>query len=187
MTIDWHKQWTLFAENFHDGKAHIPIGDKTLFLSPGPGFGDLSHPTTRLMIHMMKRYVPKENIIDIGTGSGILALAALLMGAKSAFGIDIDPEAIQHARENGKLNQLKAQFGKTLPSSLKGGNIFLMNMILSEQRQVGPERLIPFGKLWIISGILTSQKEKFLLQSAHWRLKVVEETQESEWSGFILK
>lgn len=65
MTIDWHTQWEMFAENFYDGKAHIQIGDKTLLLKPGAGFGDLSHPTTQLMVEMMQKYVPGEAVVDV--------------------------------------------------------------------------------------------------------------------------
>ncbi|MBX7066531.1 MAG: 50S ribosomal protein L11 methyltransferase [Parachlamydiales bacterium] len=185
MSVDWHEQWALFAQNFYDGKAHIPVGEKTLLLTPGAGFGDLSHPTTQLMIEMMQAYTPGETVVDIGTGSGILALAALLMGAKSAIGIDIDPDAIKHARKNAKLNGLKARFGKTLPKNFNEDTIFLMNMILSEQRAVQPQRYK--GKLWIVSGILIDQKKLFLDQAQKWGWKMVSMSQKSEWCGFILQ
>lgn len=184
MTINWHAQWEMFAENFYDGKAHISIGTKTLLLKPGAGFGDLSHPTTQLMVEMMQEYVPNESVIDIGSGSGILTLAALLMGAKEALGIEIDPEAIEHAKANAKLNGLKVQFTTAMPKTKPQNPIFLMNMILSEQRVVNPKRFQ--GKLWIVSGILASQKKTFLSQAKEWGLKMISETQKSEWCGFIL-
>ncbi len=186
-TVNWEEQWSLFAENFSEGKAHIKLGDKTLLLTPGAGFGDLSHPTTYLMLEMMKSYAPNESIIDIGTGSGILALAALLLVAKSAIGIDIDPAALKHAKENAKLNGLKAQFSKALPKSLPSGNIILMNMIFPEQKEFQPERLNSFAKLWIISGILASQRDEYLHQSAKWGWELVEMHQRLDWCGFIFK
>lgn len=185
--IDWVQQWSLFAENFRDGKAHIDLGGKTLLLIPGAGFGDLSHPTTRLMIDLLKQHLHQQSVIDIGTGSGILALAALVLGAKSAIGIDIDPAAIKHAKQNAKLNRLKAVFAKTLPKTTPKDQIILMNMILSEQRQVEHARLNPFAKLWIVSGILETQREKYLTQAADWGWDLLSEQKQSEWLGFVFK
>lgn len=185
--VDWNEQWALFAENFTDGKAHIQLGEKTLLLTPGAGFGDLSHPTTYLMLEMMKAYVPGESIIDIGTGSGILALAALLLGAKSAIGIDIDPASVKHAKENAKLNHLKATFSKALPKKLPEKNILLMNMIFPEQQGFKPSLLNHVAKLWIVSGILETQRAAYLKQAARWNWKLVAEYQRSEWLGFVFK
>lgn len=177
----WEEQWALFAENFYDGKAHISIEEKTLLLLPGAGFGDLSHPTTRLMIQLMKGRIEGNAVVDIGSGSGILTLAALMMGAKSAIGIDIDDKAIQHARKNAKLNQLKAQFGKKVPKQKRA--IFLMNMIFSEQKSVEPSQYKP--DLWITSGILESQVPLYLEKTSTWGWHLVTTAQESEWCGFI--
>ncbi len=183
--VNWDEQWTLFAENFKEGKAHIAIGDKTLLLTPGAGFGDLSHPTTFLMLEMLKKHAHGESIIDIGTGSGILALAALLLGARSAIGIDIDPKALKHARENAKLNGLKAVFAKALPTKLPKLNVLLMNMILPEQVAFNPKRLNPLAKMWIVSGILASQRKDYLSQTKKWGWKLFFEKQKLDWCGFI--
>lgn len=183
--VDWSEQWALFAENFTEGRAHIQLGDKTLLLTPGAGFGDLSHPTTYLMLEMMKKRVVGESIVDIGTGSGILALAGLMLGAKSALGIDIDEAAIKHARKNGRLNQLDAKFSKALPKNLSKGNVFLMNMIFPEQQQFAPQNLNGLAKEWVVSGILQSQREAYLAQAEKWGWELIEEYHQSEWLGFI--
>lgn len=183
----WIQQWTLFAENFYDGKAHIAIKEKTLLLLPGPGFGDLSHPTTRLMMQLMQDYVANQPVLDIGTGSGILALASLFLNASSALGIDIDDEALKHARKNGKLNQLKCQFRKTAPKNLGHGHIALMNMIFSEQKMVDPTKWNPFAKLWITSGILVTQVQEYLAQTQKWGWELLLFSQESEWCGFVFR
>lgn len=183
--VDWEQQWSLFAENFTEGKAHIDLGEKTLLLTPGAGFGDLSHPTTYLMLEMLKTHAKDESIIDIGTGSGILALAALALGAKSAIGIDIDPAAIKHAKENAKINGLRAVFDKDLPKTLDKDNVFLMNMIFPEQEIVYPSQYNPFAKLWLISGILETQRNAYLKETKRWGWTLVEEHQKSEWLSFI--
>ncbi len=182
--VNWKEQWSLFAENFNEGKAHILLGEKTLILTPGAGFGDLSHPTTYLMLEMMKGQVEQETIVDIGTGSGILALSALLLGAKSAIGIDIDSAALKHAKENAKINNLKAHFSKTLPKKISEKNVFLMNMIFPEQQTLHPEKFNPLAKSWIVSGILKTQKEEYLRQAALWDWKLVSECQRLDWCGF---
>lgn len=185
--VNWEEQWSLFAENFSNGKAHIQLGDKTLLLTPGAGFGDLSHPTTYLMLEMMKKEVVGESILDIGTGSGILALSALLLGAKSAIGIDIDEAAIKHAKENAKLNQLEAKFTKTLPKKLSSDNILLMNMIFPEQKEFQPARLNRIAKKWITSGILENQKKEYLKEAKKWGWDLLSEHQRLEWCGFIFQ
>lgn len=176
--INWQHQYQLFAPNFHNGKAHVDLGEfGTLELLPGPGFGDYSHPTTRLTLKLMS--VKDKSVLDIGCGSGILSIAAMKMGAKSAHGIDIDLDAIAHAKENAKLNNVKVSFSKKSVQS----DVILMNMIFSEQKvayQSGAKEMIT-------SGILESQKDSYVqwVNSLGWDL--VEVTQEEEWLGFRWK
>lgn len=188
--VDWEQQWSFFAQDFHEGKAHIdlnPFGcDRTLLLLPGPGFGDLSHPTTYLMIEMMQHEVTNETVIDIGTGSGILSLAALHMGAIHAYGIDIDPEAIEHAKKNAAINSLEASstFGLHLPKlALK--SVALMNMILPEQQIVNPSQWNQFAKKWITSGILEEQKQEYLRLAKKWGWNIVSEHRRGDWMGWV--
>ena len=189
--IDWQSQWSQFAEDFRDGISHIDLsrfgGASTLLLSPGPGFGDLSHPTTYLMLELMDGRVAGERIIDIGCGSGILSLAALKLGAASALGIDIDEAALEHARQNSALNHLFAQFSLHIPKDQPKENILLMNMIFPEQQIVMKERgqLNPLAKLWIASGILAEQREDYLKQAKKWGWDLIEEKERSGWLGLV--
>ncbi len=191
--IDWVRQWAQFAPNFRDGKAHIDLtsfgSPKTLRLQPGPGFGDLSHPTTSLMLNLMKGLMEKESVLDIGCGSGILSLAALLMGASRAYGIDIEEEALTHAKSNARLNQLEtaSHFSNSLPHKTKG--IVLINMILSEQKIVLEQipNLTERASLWITSGILATQKEDALALTRQLGLSLLEEKQQGEWIALKLQ
>lgn len=190
-SVDWEEQWALFAENFSEGKAHIDLsrfGKKTILeLAPGPGFGDLSHPTTALMLEMMQGRVENENVLDIGTGSGILALAALLLGAKSAIGLDIDPKALAHARKNSKLNHLSVQFLKKLPRHTKPPQVCLLNMILPEQK-IALQDLKGYNslaQLWITSGILKNQKREYLSLTKSWGWKLEASYSKTTWLGFV--
>jgi ribosomal protein L11 methyltransferase len=99
--IDWVDQWETHGQGFKDGFIHLDVNDfgyetneKSLLLQPGPGFGDLSHETTRLVLGMMAELVEGKEILDIGCGSGVLSLVAMRMGAVGVIGVDIDPLAI---------------------------------------------------------------------------------------------
>ncbi len=189
-SIDWSEQWSQFAEDFREGKAHIDLArfgaPHTLLLLPGPGFGDLSHPTTYLMLELMAGCLKDEIVLDIGCGSGILSLAALLMGAKSAFGIDIDENALNHAQQNAALNHLdkRAHFSRHLPTNQES-SIVLINMILPEQRTALKEisTLPKMAKLWIASGILKSQRADALALCKDLGLTLIEEKKRGEWLG----
>ncbi len=189
-SIDWHEEWAKHAHGFHDGLAHIDfkelnIGSGSIVLAPGPGFGDLSHPTTRLVLNLMSKHVAGMSVLDIGCGSGILSLAAATFGAKSVFGLDIDDEAISHAIHNAALNGLTAvcQFGK---SAKKPRQIILMNMIRSEQKAAYsslPEKFRTFDFAFT-SGILKEERQKYLTQTAAWGWKCIAEKQLKGWLGF---
>ena len=189
-TVDWEQQWALFAENFHNGMAHIDLSrygvNATLKLKPGPGFGDLSHPTTALMLELIQGRVQQKNVLDIGSGSGILTLAAAYLGAKQTYGIDIDPEAIEHARLNAELNQKTCRFSLKIPK-LTESAVCLMNMILPEQRQFDPSRLKKEAKLWITSGILLEQRDVYLEQTRKWGWELVELRVKEEWLGAVFR
>ncbi len=186
--IDWHEQWALYAQNYRDGYAHIELGDnKVLRLKAGPGFGDCSHPTTRLLLDLMKDHVFGKCIVDLGCGSGILALSAAILGAKKVFGIDICEAALRHASENAQLNHLSnISFGR------KGGkaDLVLINMISSEQEAAWQEHpyLHNFEGLVISSGILTEQKESYIshvLSKRGWDMLTSKECE--GWTGFIFR
>jgi len=190
----WEKQWELFAPNFKNGKAHIdltPYGcEQTLQLYPGPGFGDLSHPTTRLVLKLMQPYVKDHRVVDIGCGSGILSLAAAAMGAAEVYGYDIDPEAAEHAKKNATLSafQKKIHFATKPPEKISPDTILLMNMISSEQAQAWSliEDRVPASAILITSGILEESVEQYLAWKATQGWKVKKQLTENGWIGLIL-
>ena len=190
-SVSWEDQWAQFAKDFWDGKAHINLeqfgASQTLQLQPGPGFGDLSHPSTYLMLELMSGCMQDETIFDLGCGSGILALASVMMGAEKSYGIDIDPEALVHARQNARLNHLEKQalFSAALPE-LIAKPVVLINMILPEQQILIKEhRELPQqAKLWITSGILKTQRREALSFLSELDLQIIDERARGEWLGF---
>lgn len=188
----WEKQWELFAPNFRDGKAHIdlsPYGCREMLqLYPGPGFGDLSHPTTRLVLRLMQPYVKDHAVIDIGCGSGILSLAAAAMGATQVQGYDIDPEAVKHAKKNLKLSPFakKVKFSTAAPKTIPPRTILLMNMISSEQEQAWDmiaDRVASPAVL-IASGVLEEDQQDYLKWRAQQGWKITKTLTEEGWAGY---
>ena len=177
MSIDWIKQWELHAPNFKKGLAHLhPKGSEPFQLLPGPGFGDNSHPTTKLMLKLMPSLVRGRHVVDVGCGSGILSIAAAKMGALSVHGIDIDPLALSHAANNALLNNLNISFSTEYHSSEDA--VYLMNMIPLEQKEAVQSVSPTPGSLWIISGVLSNQP---------YRLgTILKEVHLGEWKAMII-
>lgn len=189
--IDWQKQWADFAPGFEDGLSHIDLGGPILLLQPGAGFGDLSHPTTRLALELMKPIVKGATVFDIGCGSGILSLAAILLGAKACYGIDIDPEAVKHSQANAQVNQVegKTHFSTDIdPSWLNHEPVaIVMNMIETEQVAAWQASPLLHSKAAhiVTSGILSSQRQQYLALAKGWGWTLLEEGEEEGWSGFV--
>ena len=194
--INWEEQWALHAPGYHDGYAHIDLSHygvvEPLLLTAGAGFGDLSHPTTRLALELIPPYIKEKNIFDIGCGSGILALAALKMGARAAYGTDIDAPSIQHANKNAALNKLqdKSHFFNPSESPIFPKNLVgVMNMISSEQKIAWNfhSHLYPHFSIMITTGILKSEHTDYLDLTSSWGWSLMQEKEEKEWKAYIFK
>lgn len=196
--VDWEEQWATFAPHFEGGLSHVDLGKlgedaagAILQLKPGAGFGDLSHPTTRLTMALMLPLVKGNVVFDIGCGSGILSVGAALLGAKKVYGLDIESAALEHSRENAKLNRIdhKILFTKELRKNWisKAPLVIAMNMIWSEQESAWGSLGLLHGKeaSIVTSGLLSSQREEYLLLTQSWGWSLVEEKEEEGWMGFV--
>lgn len=116
---DWANEWKQYFKPIEIGRrlAICPQwerydnlgGRKVLRIDPGMAFGTGGHATTRLCLEALERFItPATDLLDLGCGSGILSIAALLLGAKSATGVDIDALAVKTAIENGQVNGFEA-------------------------------------------------------------------------------
>jgi len=191
--IDWGKQWENHGHQFYDGLVHVPLkGNQELKLQPGPGFGDFSHPTTCLMLIFIQSYLAQQVTIDIGCGSGILSIAAALLGASSVYGIDIDDNALVHSKTNATLNHVEKICHFCLPNDLEMNEnqnpyLILMNMIQSEQEVAWNSLpMIHEKKGWIItSGIHFEEKDQYLKWTSLWHWHLIEEKEQEGWSSFV--
>jgi len=190
--VDWTAQWKEHAPGFENGVLKVPIegyGDVTL--RPGPGFGDLSHPSTRLVLKLMPEIIPGRPVVDVGCGSGVLSLCAAAMGAKEVFGIDISAEALQHSIENRQLNNMD-HVTFSFPDELlfvPDFPVILMNMIQSEQMEAwrSLSQLHPIQATLITSGILSSEKQSYLDQTESWDWVLTDSLEEEGWSCFVFE
>lgn len=196
-SVDWEEQWTLFSPGYQEGffylnweELGITSALPELKMKPGAGFGDLSHPTTRLMLRLMEKRVEGKKVLDIGCGSGVLTLASLAMKASYAWGVDIDLQAVIHAKENALENGFETSIFSSNEDwkGQKGLQVILLNMIRGEQKLAwdwfsGLE--FPYD-IVIASGVLLEEREGYLKEAGErgWT-KVEEELEEEGWLGFV--
>lgn len=142
-----------------------------LRLDPGLAFGTGSHPTTHLCLQWLDNHLQGgENVLDYGCGSGILAIAALKLGAGSAVGVDIDPQAITASHDNAAQNDVQAAF--YLPDALPDGqfDVVVANILANPLRMLGEmlaHRTKVGGRI-VLSGILAEQVDEMNAIYAQW-------------------
>ncbi|MDE3009943.1 MAG: 50S ribosomal protein L11 methyltransferase [Pseudomonadota bacterium] len=131
-----------------------------LRLDPGQAFGTGSHPTTRLCLQWLAEHRPGGTVLDYGCGSGILAIAARMLGASRAVGVDLDPAAVQTAQDNARANGVDASFGLPDLAAAQGQfDVVVANILTRPLIMLAPlllARLRPGGYL-VLSGILERQ------------------------------
>lgn len=201
---DWANNWKKYFHQLNIGDKMLicPSWEKVentenravLYLEPGMAFGTGTHSTTCLCMEVLENYISEDTeVLDVGCGSGILALSALLLGAKKATGIDIDEKAVKTARENAKRNGFsedKAQFieGDLTEKIDCKYNLIVANIVadiivvLCEDIR----RLMSDDAKLIVSGIIKEREENvrkaFLLHN----LKITERNEKDGWVSFVL-
>ncbi|MDF2154774.1 50S ribosomal protein L11 methyltransferase [Vibrio sp. CAU 1672] len=171
---DWEREW---MENFHPMKfgerlwicpswREVPEPDAVnVMLDPGLAFGTGTHPTTALCLEWLESLdLSGKTVIDFGCGSGILAIAAIKLGAAKVIGIDIDPQALQASRDNAERNGVADKLEVYLPQNQPEGlvaDVVVANILAGPLRELAPiiKGLVkPNGEL-AMSGVLDTQAE----------------------------
>lgn len=178
---DWEREWMDDFKPLQMGQRlwivpswHTPpeAGAVNLILDPGLAFGTGTHPTTALCLEWLDQLavdgtLGDKNVLDIGCGSGILAIAALKLGAQHADGTDIDPQALQASRDNAERNHIAEQnLALYYPEQLIGGPypIVTANILAGPLVELAPTisgHVAPKGLL-ALSGILANQAQDVL-------------------------
>ncbi|MFH4460864.1 50S ribosomal protein L11 methyltransferase [Vibrio alginolyticus] len=171
---DWEREW---MENFHPMKfgerlwicpswRDIPDPDAVnVMLDPGLAFGTGTHPTTALCLEWLESMdLSGKTVIDFGCGSGILAIAAIKLGAEKVIGIDIDPQALLASKDNAERNGVADKLEVYLPQNQPEGlvaDVVVANILAGPLRELAPiiKGLVkPNGDL-AMSGVLDTQAE----------------------------
>lgn len=146
-------------------------GAINLILDPGMAFGTGSHPTTRLCLEWLERTVQgSQSLLDYGCGSGILAIAGAKLGAKPVAGVDIDPQAVQAARDNAERNGVSALFADSAEPVAGEYDLVVANILSNPLKVLAPAicaHVRPGGRL-ALSGILAEQAEEIAAFYAQW-------------------
>lgn len=208
---DWANNWKQYYQPFPVGErlyvvpewmreAPVPAGRTALYLNPGLIFGTGSHGTTRLCLEGVEKYVETvENVLDLGTGSGILAIAALRLGAKQAVGCDIDPKAARVAAENASFNGIGEEFrvytGDILADSkLRERLAGKYDLVLAN---IVADVIIPLcGPAWefltedgvfLTSGIIAHRAEDVADALRHAGFTILEKRERDGWVAYTCK
>lgn len=172
-------------------------GEAVIVIDPKMGFGTGTHETTQLMLRLMEpRMQHAARVLDIGTGSGILAIAAVKLGAQKVFGFDVEQEAVENASENIDINycrdSVKLHCGDIdhLPKNWpKTYDMILANIQRSVIADILPEmikRTKP-GGLIILSGILKEELHMMFQLFKNHYLIPVKTLAKNEWLGFVVR
>ena len=202
---DWANNWKAYFKPMPVGEKllvcpsweKIPEGNTraVLKIDPGMAFGTGTHHTTRMCLELLEKNIKNGDLVaDLGCGSGILSVSALLLGAKKAVAVDIDPLAVKKARENAELNG----FDETRYTALEGDladkvtgkyNVVAANIvadvIILFCSQV--KEFMSDDAVFITSGIIDTREPDVLEAFKKYGFSIVERRERGGWLCFALK
>ena len=199
---DWQNGWRKYYHPMDVGQrlAIVPSWQDydtdrvKLILDPGLAFGTGGHETTNLCLEVLdERVKGGERVLDIGTGSGILAIAALKLGAAVAEGVDIDPVAIRTAGENAALNgvadKLTVLVGDLSDKASGKYDIITANIVANAIMSLAPAvpGLMADDAVFIASGIIDSRKDEVIAALEAAGLAVLEVKEKRGWECIVCK
>lgn len=204
-TEDWINNWKKYWHPEPVGKKLLikPLWEQAdntngrivLNLEPGLAFGTGSHPTTRLCLEVLEDYVnPSSTVLDVGCGSGILSIAALLLGAKSAFGVDIDKLAVKTALANAAQNGFEPPVFNAVSGDLSENvsgqySIIVANIVADVIIKFTPQvsGLLKENGVFITGGIIDSRKEEVVSCFEENGFEILEHHESKSWNVFVCK
>ncbi len=202
---DWQNNWKQFFKPMPVGEKLLirptwedeyDAGDRhVLHLEPGLAFGTGSHDTTRLCLETLETYINGgESVLDLGCGSGILALSALLFGASRAEGVDIDDIAVKTAIENGVTNgftepQYKIHCGDMTEKVTGKFDVVVANIVADVIILFckNARQFMKDDAVFIVSGIIDTREEDVLKAFTDNGFKIEKRIESKGWLCFVLK
>ncbi len=200
---DWANAWKAYYKP-------IPVGEKLLIkpsweqigptdrlvieLDPGMAFGTGTHATTTMCLEILERVIRGgERVIDVGCGSGILSIAAALLGARQVEALDYDPVAVKVAEENvivsGVQDKVRVAQSDLLQAATGKADVIVANIIARIIIQLIPQldAFLAPGGLFVASGIIGERLDAVLAALAAHDFEVVEEMNESDWYALVCR
>ena len=179
---DWERAWMDQFKPMPFGRRlwiypwniEPPVDDSVIVrLDPGLAFGSGTHPTTALCLEWLDSLeLAGKRVIDFGCGSGILAIAALKLGAVAAVGVDNDPQALTASADNAERNDVGDRLALFLPEDFAGepADVFVANILAGPLGELAPTFAAAAkpGAPFAISGILQGQQDELLARYAEW-------------------
>jgi ribosomal protein L11 methyltransferase len=171
-------------------------GELVVEIDPGMAFGTGTHPSTQMCLQALEEIVRSSphfpSMLDVGTGSGILAIAARKLGVGRVLAIDIDPVAIDCARKNASLNRINRgiEFRVGSPEGLRQKfAIIVANLLPQELSKVAPflPRRMSSGGTLVISGLLRGQENEMISPFAGQGLQILRSRQSKGWVCLVLR
>ena len=200
---DWANNWKKYYKPTKISESIVvkPIWEEyeakenelVLELDPGMAFGTGTHETTRMCIQSLEKYVEENStVFDVGFGSGILAIAAAKLGSKKAVGVDLDPVAVESAKENvgyNKLDNIEILYGN-LVDVIEGKADIVVANIIAEVICILTEdvkRVLKSDGYFITSGIIHDRVDMVTKKLEETGFEVVEINKDGEWNCIVAK
>ena len=196
---DWATAWKAYFKPIRVGR-HLIVSppwedpeatesDRVVVIDPGMAFGTGNHATTQLCLAALEDYVePGDRVADIGTGSGILAIAAKLLGASEVYACDIEPQAVQIAARNARENRVSITTSTEMPEGGKFDGVvsnILANTIIELSDELAA--ITKPGGVLIASGIIEARGSDVRLCLEGAGFAFIETRRREEWVVLILR
>ena len=200
---DWRNNWKKYFNPMPVGEKLLirpswrddydPNGRVVLNIDPGLAFGTGNHETTRLCLEAVERYLKEgDTVLDVGCGSGILAIASLLLGAGTAVGVDIDETAVKTAKENAEINNVADRFTAItgdLTEKVTGKyNLIVANIVADAIMFLskGVKEFMTPDTVYIMSGIIDTRADE-VISAISPDFEIIEKYEDKGWVCLVAK
>lgn len=195
---DWSNSWKAYYKPIKVGKKLVirpsweeyssDKAEQIITLDPGMAFGTGTHPSTNMCLLALEKYLkPGDSVIDVGTGSGILAITAAKLGADNIIAVDIDPVAVEVAQKNIELNKvenlIRVEYGDLLPVVAKQADLVLANIVAKIIIELTPrlKKVFRPGGIFIAGGIIREREKEVLESLQQQGYELLELHRQGEW------
>ena len=197
---DWTRQWRRGYTSFSIGRRFLVVPsweqaqpeDNRLIIriDPGQAFGTGTHETTQMVLEALEAFPPGDRLLDVGTGSGILAIAARGLGWSRVVSVDIDPDAARVASENFRKNEADVAIycGSIAALATKSADLVLANLTLDVIEPILGDLvgcLTPGGRM-VLSGVLDFQAGRLRDRLREEKLRILREIDRGEWVAMVV-